>query len=179
MEHQQHQQQQQHQPQNHNQPTANGTALTNSNKNNKNLGNNIKHYHNERSSSQLGGISKSSTLAHSASTENLYTKYNSHMNNAYSKQITSQSTESLNTAHVFDSTLRKSPEGKDNDTLITEYGRTMVDSGGNMPPATINHQHNALMGGHKKLDNGISTENLSTSSDNGKMNVQVTVLVGK
>lgn len=66
--------------------------------------------------------------------------------------------------------IRKSPEGKDNDVLQHEDNKLTRDT-------TNKYRENS--GNHAKIGNDISTEIFSTSNDNGKINVQVTVLVGE
>lgn len=66
--------------------------------------------------------------------------------------------------------IRKSPEGKDNDTLRHEDNK--------LTRSTTN-KYRENNGNHPKIGNDISTEIFSTSNDNGKINVQVTVLVGE
>lgn len=69
-------------------------------------------------------------------------------------------------------TIRKSPEGKDNDALRHEDNKLTRD-------AMQKYRENNGNGNHQKIGNDISTEIYSTSNDNGKINVQVTVLVGE
>lgn len=167
------------------QPNHNHTASTNGNAIN-NLNNNINNLsNNNNNNSDNGGgrgstaVGTSAALATGAGTGYSATKYNSTLNSAYKNQASSHSMPPAVPTNVFDSTLRKSPEGKDNDALLSEGEKTVT--GGNVPPI-INHNNNstnALVAGHKKFGNDISTEIFSTSNDNGKINVQVTVLVGK
>lgn len=66
--------------------------------------------------------------------------------------------------------IRKSPEGKDNDALRHEDNKSARNN-------TKKYRENN--GNHPKIGNDVSTEIFSTSNDNGKINVQVTVLVGE
>lgn len=98
------------------------------------------------------------------------------------------------------STMRKSPEGKDNDSLRYEENKPPKDTlqkyhdlsnivaGGNGDAiTTINNAtttantkyRDVSNANHQKIGNDISTEIFSASNDNGKINVQVTVLVGE
>lgn len=86
---------------------------------------------------------------------------------------------SLTTASSYEngsSVMRKSPEGKDNDSFRLED---------NSKPAKESQQkyhepNNKLIDQHQRIGNDISTEIFSASNDNGKINVQVTVqLVGE
>lgn len=81
--------------------------------------------------------------------------------------------------------MRKSPEGKDNDSLRYEDNKSTKE--------TIQKYHDVTNAkaidqqkyrensnaNHQKIGNDISTEIFSASNDNGKINVQVTVLVGE
>lgn len=70
--------------------------------------------------------------------------------------------------------IRKSPEGKDNDAIRHEDNKLTRDA------AMQKYRENNGNGNqHPKIGNDISTEIFSTSNDNGKINVQVTVLVGE
>lgn len=64
---------------------------------------------------------------------------------------------------TYDTTIRRSPEGKDNDSFVPEDNNKL---------STNNN------GGLQK-NGDISTGIFSTTNENGKINVQVTVLVGK
>lgn len=106
--------------------------------------------------------------------------------------LTSGSHSSIKNAY---DTVRKSPEGKDTDSFMIDEKLSMAtrsmdslcnsvnfnghhslnSTGKNQPLQTSN----ASMVGHQKIGNDISTEIFSTSNDNGKINVQVTVLVGE
>lgn len=61
---------------------------------------------------------------------------------------------------TYDTTIRRSPEGKDNDSFVPEDKLTTNNNG-------------------LQKNGDISTGIFSTKNENGKINVQVTVLVGK
>lgn len=83
------------------------------------------------------------------------------------------------------SALRKSPEGKDNDSFRIEDNKLSRDQqkyqdNNKLLEQQKYRENNAInAGGHPKIGNDISTEIFSASNDNGKINVQVTVLVGE
>lgn len=72
------------------------------------------------------------------------------------------------------SVMRKSPEGKDNDSFRMED-----KLGGKDASHKYHETANKLIDQHQRIGNDISTEIFSASNDNGKINVQVTVLVGE
>lgn len=103
-----------------------------------------------------------------------------------------------NSKCIYDGTVRKSPEGKDNDSYHVEDKRIVsrsvsgVSNNSNYNTNSAGHSLNSISSngnrnsltnstaaGHQKIGNDISTEIFSTSNDNGKINVQVTVLVGE
>lgn len=71
--------------------------------------------------------------------------------------------------------MRKSPEGKDNDSNRLEDDKLSKDT----QQQKYNDPNNKLNDQHQRIGNDISTEIFSASNDNGKINVQVTVLVGE
>lgn len=91
-------------------------------------------------------------------------------------------------AQLYDSThSRRSPDGKDNEAFSHGEGRKLSAGGSGQSSAgvTLNNNHNNNNNNNThlerstKLGNDISTEIFSTSNENGKINVQVTVLVGE
>lgn len=74
--------------------------------------------------------------------------------------------------HLYDTTLsRRSPEGKDNEAFHVEQDKKLIAA---TAAATAVNNNNS-----QKMGNDISTEIFSASNENGKINVQVTVLVGE
>lgn len=71
--------------------------------------------------------------------------------------------------------MRKSPEGKDNDSFRLEDNKSSAKDS----HAKYHDPNNKLIDQHQRIGNDISTEIFSASNDNGKINVQVTVLVGE
>lgn len=86
---------------------------------------------------------------------------------------------------MYDTALRKSPEGKDSETFVVEdksllvHNANSLSSHNNNGVATSGNVASATLPAHQKIGNDISTEIFSASNDNGKINVQVTVLVGE
>lgn len=79
--------------------------------------------------------------------------------------------------------MRKSPEGKDNDSIRLEdnkLSRDTLQKYHDTNTKLIDQQkYRDNSGNQQKIGNDISTEIFSASNDNGKINVQVTVLVGE
>ncbi|XP_055312649.1 protein phosphatase 1 regulatory subunit 16A isoform X2 [Sitodiplosis mosellana] len=69
--------------------------------------------------------------------------------------------------------MRKSPEGKDNDSFRLEDNKPSAKDA----QSKYHDPNNKLIDQHQRIGNDISTEIFSASNDNGKINVQVTVLV--
>lgn len=168
---------------------SNGNTINNTNNNNNII-------NNGRSSNP--SLNTSTTASAGAGASLVNSTYSENHNAAYNNQILPFSISN----HVFDTTIRKSPEGKDNDIYLTETDKNMASAATSTDSATtttatttsisstttsginsgvpaINHNNNSTSTGHKKFGNDISTEIFSASNDNGKINVQVTVLVGK
>lgn len=168
---------------------SNGNTINNTNNNNNII-------NNGRSSNP--SLNTSTTAGAGAGASFVNSTYSANHNAAYNNQNLPFAINN----HVFDTTIRKSPEGKDNDIYLTETDKSVVsattstDSTTTTTPATtsiattttsgtasgvsaINHNNNSTSAGHKKFGNDISTEIFSASNENGKINVQVTVLVGK
>lgn len=101
----------------------------------------------------------------------------------------------LNNKNAYDGIIRKSPEGKDNDSYHIEDKRMIlsgisnnsnyINQNGGHSLNSINSNENKLnstnsvQNDNQKNSNDVSAEIFSTSNDNGKINVQVTVLVGE
>lgn len=171
---------------------SNGNTINNTNNNNNII-------NNGRSSNP--SLNTSTTASAGAGASFVNSTYSANQNAAYNNQILPFAISN----HVFDTTIRKSPEGKDNDIYLTETEKSVVSattstdstttttttpatttststtttSGAVSGVSAINHNNNSTTAGHKKFGNDISTEIFSASNENGKINVQVTVLVGK
>lgn len=84
---------------------------------------------------------------------------------------------------LFDAALsRRSPDGTDNDAYLLaeeQLKPTSAHNGGNNNHINNNNNTSATASVGKMGNDNISAEIFSTSNDNGKINVQVTVLVGE
>lgn len=199
---------------------SNNHLPTHSSNNNNNHSSNASNNHSSSISIGGGGGSSSNTIATTTTSNNSNNNNNLRYANAIpaintmSSKTSSKSTNSSSgdggivgnnphhyssltnhsTASSYETTVRKSPEGKDNDSYHREDAKGRHMSNNNL----TKHFHNGQLptaGGsgssgsnsstgsatteHPKIGNDISTEIFSASNDNGKINVQVTVLVGE
>ncbi|XP_031640408.1 protein phosphatase 1 regulatory subunit 16A isoform X2 [Contarinia nasturtii] len=143
------------------------------NNNNNNSSSNINNSHNNNNNNlsrnnKTALISNTSYNAVHNSTQRTIPKTN---NSHYESTIGINSSSYENEGS---SVMRKSPEGKDNDSLRLEDSKPSKES----QPNYHDPNNKLIDQQHQRIGNDISTEIFSASNDNGKINVQVTVLVG-
>lgn len=122
-------------------------------------------------------------LTNNGTNNNLTNNNNNHQSHRYPNSVVATKpqnplygqTTSYPPNHLYDTTLsRRSPEGKDNEAFHIEQDKKIISANNAAAVAAAVNNNNS-----QKMGNDISTEIFSASNENGKINVQVTVLVGE
>lgn len=152
---------------------GNSSSITTTNNNNNN--------NHVRYSNAIPAINTMSSKTSSKSASSNSHQYSSITNHS-STSSTAMASITSSTAS-YETTVRKSPEGKDNDSYHIEDTKGRISANNSLAKHNNNGQvaagSNGINAGQQKIGNDISTEIFSASNDNGKINVQVTVLVGE